>query len=58
MVGVQVKQISEIQNDFSDAEFEFYAQKEYIHKKLSEAKKLAADKDTVWLDEEEFWNGD
>lgn len=85
MFGVHVKQLREIQHDFSDAEkilhnhdriiltnngkdeavlinmddyteFETYAQKEYIHKKLAEAKILAGDKNTIWLDEEEFWD--
>ncbi|GHV75090.1 hypothetical protein AGMMS49940_23920 [Spirochaetia bacterium] len=87
MFGVHVKQISEIQRDYSEAdkllenhdriiltndgknkavliniddysEFESYAQKEYIHKKLSEAKLLAGNKNVVWLDEEEFWDED
>ncbi|GHT86662.1 hypothetical protein FACS1894137_12540 [Spirochaetia bacterium] len=87
MFGVHIKQLSEIQSDYSDAEkilnnhdriivtndgknkavliniddyteFESYAQKEYIHKKLSEAKTAAADKNAVWLDEEEFWDED
>jgi PHD/YefM family antitoxin component YafN of YafNO toxin-antitoxin module len=87
MFGVQVKQISEIQGDFSAAEkilddhdriiltnngknkavlinmddyteFEIYAQREYINKKLAEAKAVAADKNAVWLDEDEFWEGD
>jgi PHD/YefM family antitoxin component YafN of YafNO toxin-antitoxin module len=87
MFEVQVKQISEIQSDFSDAEkilnnhdrilltnngkdaavliniddyteFESYAQKEYINRKLSEAKIAAGGKNTVWLDEEDFWDGD
>jgi PHD/YefM family antitoxin component YafN of YafNO toxin-antitoxin module len=87
MFGVHVKQISEIQTDYSDAEkllnnhdriilanngkneavliniadyndFETYAQKEYINKKLFEAKALAEDKNAIWLDEEDFWDGD
>jgi PHD/YefM family antitoxin component YafN of YafNO toxin-antitoxin module len=87
MFEIHEKQISEMQNDYSDiekilnnhdriilanhgkksavliniddyAEFESYAQKEYINRKLSEAKALAGDENAVWLDEDEFWAGD
>jgi PHD/YefM family antitoxin component YafN of YafNO toxin-antitoxin module len=40
-------------DDYS--EFESYAHKEYINKKLSETENLLEKKEIDWIDEETFW---
>jgi PHD/YefM family antitoxin component YafN of YafNO toxin-antitoxin module len=40
------------------SEFESYAHREYINKKLSDAETLVKNKETAWMDEETFWTDD
>jgi PHD/YefM family antitoxin component YafN of YafNO toxin-antitoxin module len=43
-------------DDYS--EFESYAHKEYINKKLSDTETMIKNKETTWIDEEKFWTDD
>jgi len=38
-------------------DFEVFLHKQYIKRELAKAKKKAKDPNTIWLNEEEFWNG-
>jgi prevent-host-death family protein len=87
MFGVHVKQLSEINKNYSDiekilndhdrivltnngkneavliniddySEFEAYAHKEYINRKLSETENMIENKKVAWIDEETFWEDD